>query len=315
MANKSFTVLIVPEHSSGVRRFKISHRRFIQGCLAASVLVAFFAFLMVTYWRMVDEYLENPQIKNDNIVLTSRLRVVQEKLQQIDNSLQQIDQFTSRVRDITQLHDPQRNLAMGPASADAAARPHQVLYAQGEQVEFEDELMDSALAMRLVESQTEAMSQEAIEQQDRAKQLQDFFRDHGVLLDTTPSIRPVHSKFLISPFGMRIDPYTERRGMHKGVDFAADLGADVLAPASGVVVFAGWGGSRYGNRVVLDHGYGLQTHYGHLQDASVVQVGDWVKRGDVIGKVGNTGRTTGVHLHYEIRFNGIPQDPERFILD
>ena len=86
-----------------------------------------------------------------------------------------------------------------------------------------------------------------------------------------------------------------------------------MAPADGAVVFVGYRG-EYGKTVVIDHGYGLQSHFAHLSNYKV-EVSQRVKRGQVIAAVGKTGRTTGVHLHYEVRLNGIPQDPEKFILD
>src|SRR5690606_33838645 len=121
---------------------------------------------------------------------------------------------------------------------------------------------------------------------------------------TTPSIRPVQSKLVTITFGVRTELYTSRRVMHKGMDFAADRGADVFAPSDGVVIYAGLRG-EYGKTVVIDHGFGVQTHYAHLSDYSV-EKGAQVRRGQVIGAVGKTGRTTGVHLHYEVRINGIP---------
>ena len=145
------------------------------------------------------------------------------------------------------------------------------------------------------------------------RELQEHFAEDESLLNSTPSIRPVKSRLLTSTFGVRTDPYTNHRVMHKGDDFAADHGADVIAPADGVVIFVGYRG-EYGKTVVIDHGYGIQTHFAHLSDYKV-EVAQHIKRGQVIAAVGKTGRTTGVHLHYEVRVNGIPQDPEKFILD
>ncbi|MEO1171756.1 MAG: M23 family metallopeptidase, partial [Myxococcota bacterium] len=153
----------------------------------------------------------------------------------------------------------------------------------------------------------------SLREEQAIRELHNFFTDEPGLLASTPSVRPTRSKLLTSTFGERMDPYTNRRVMHKGVDFAADHGSDVVAPADGMVIFAATRGA-YGKTLVLDHGYGIQTHFSHLSDFSA-EVGQTVRRGDVIAAVGNTGRSTGPHLHYEVRFNGIPQDPELFILD
>ena len=107
--------------------------------------------------------------------------------------------------------------------------------------------------------------------------------------------------------------FTAERVMHKGLDVATAHGTPVIAPADGTVLFAGME-SGYGKVVVLDHGYGLKTRYGHLSEA-LVKVGDRIRRGDRIASVGNTGRSTGPHLHYEVRVNGIPENPRKFILE
>jgi murein DD-endopeptidase MepM/ murein hydrolase activator NlpD len=97
------------------------------------------------------------------------------------------------------------------------------------------------------------------------------------------------------------------------MDIAAPHGKEVNAPSDGTVVFAGLEGG-YGNVIVIDHGYGIKTRYGHLSKM-LVKAGDRVKRGVPIAAVGNTGRSTGPHLHYEVRVNGIPQNPRKFILE
>ena len=313
MADKSYTILIVPERSSKVRRVKVPQRLIVQGLFGLAALVGLLAFLGVTYIHMLDEYTENPRLKDENFALKARVRVVQEELERIDATLQRINQFTARVRAITQLNDPERNLAIGPLSDDPNA-PREVYYAQGERIDVEDELVDSNLAMRMVESDMESLEADAARQETQAHELHEFFLGNDNLIATTPSIRPTKSRLMTSGFGLRLDPYTDRQVMHKGIDFAAEAGSDVLAPADGRVVFADRVGTAHGNVMVLDHGYGIQTHYAHLQEF-VAAVGKRVQRGDVIAKAGNTGRTTGAHLHYEVRFNGIPQDPERFIVE
>ena len=314
MAGKSYTVLIVPERSDKVRRLKIPQRWLVQAALAAIVLVGFAGFMLVHYVYTVDQASENGALKEENTALKTKLRVVQDEIARIDGTLQRIDQFSTRIRTITQLNDPDRNLNIGPLSNDPNSKTPEVMYATGERIEYEDEVLDSKLAMRLIDSNLDKLEGESLRQQDNASQLHDFFANQDGLLASTPSLRPTRSKLVTSEFGLRTDPYTDHRVMHKGIDFAADHGADVIAPAEGRVVFVGNRGNGYGQTVVIDHGYAIQTHYAHLSDYKV-KVGDYVRRGQVIGQVGNTGRSTGAHLHYEVRFNGIPQDPEKFILD
>jgi murein DD-endopeptidase MepM/ murein hydrolase activator NlpD len=164
-----------------------------------------------------------------------------------------------------------------------------------------------ALAGRL-----DRLSAEATRQEQSLQELQAYFQDQKSLLASTPSMWPTRG-WVTSDFGQRLDPYTADRVSHAGMDIAAPHGKEVNAPSDGTVVFAGLEGG-YGNVIVIDHGYGIKTRYGHLSKM-LVKAGDRVKRGSPIANVGNTGRSTGPHLHYEVRVNGIPQNPRKFILE
>jgi len=123
--------------------------------------------------------------------------------------------------------------------------------------------------------------------------------------------RPVSKGWLSSPYGLRNDPFTGRRTMHKGIDFAGTEGADVLATAGGVVTWAG-NMFGYGELVEIDHGNGLRTRYGHNKALSVT-VGDVVAKGEKIASMGSTGRSTGPHVHYEVLRSGQQIDPQKFV--
>lgn len=132
------------------------------------------------------------------------------------------------------------------------------------------------------------------------------------LAAATPSIWPTHG-WLSSSMGNRADPLTGEKDFHPGLDISADKGDPVYATADGKVAGAAMAGN-YGNLVVIDHGYGIETRYGHLS-AFKVRDGQMVKRGDLLGLVGSTGRTTGPHLHYEVRANGRILNPLQLLLN
>lgn len=132
----------------------------------------------------------------------------------------------------------------------------------------------------------------------------------NALANATPSIWPAHG-WLTSTMGRRTDPMTGGADYHPGLDIAGDKGQAVYATAAGLVTHAGRQGS-YGNLIVIDHGFGLQTRYGHLSGFQVNQ-GDRVQRGDLIGRLGSTGRATGTHLHYEVLANGRLLNPLRLL--
>lgn len=126
-----------------------------------------------------------------------------------------------------------------------------------------------------------------------------------------PSIMPVNAKWYSSGFGVRIDPFTGRRIFHEGVDFSAVKGTPIHAAAGGVVVYSGFH-AEYGNMIDVDHGNDLVSRYAHAS-RRLVKVGEVVVRGQKIAEVGSTGRSTGPHLHFEVRHKGLPQNPSRFL--
>ncbi|MCH5247343.1 MAG: M23 family metallopeptidase [Muribaculaceae bacterium] len=132
-------------------------------------------------------------------------------------------------------------------------------------------------------------------------------------LSHIPSIQPIsHNdmKTMASGYGYRIDPIYGTGKFHEGMDFSAAVGTPVYATGDGVVVKAGWN-SGYGNSIDIDHGYDYLTRFAHLSKV-YVKTGQEIKRGDLIGLVGNTGKSTGPHLHYEVRYKGVPQNPVRY---
>ncbi len=149
-------------------------------------------------------------------------------------------------------------------------------------------------------------------QERNAYKIETFFDAKRSLLDATPTIWPVRG-WITSPFGHRISPFTGTLQMHEGIDICARLGTPVRATADGVVIYSGWK-SDYGKLITLDHGYGYRTRYAHLSKI-YVKNGQRVKRGEIIGAVGSTGRSTGPHLHYEVKVRGLPVNPKKYLLN
>jgi len=136
--------------------------------------------------------------------------------------------------------------------------------------------------------------------------------EQAVKKKAMPTMMPVTAPFNASGFGIRIDPFSGQQAMHEGIDFITDTGTPVVAAAGGVVQFAGFH-PQYGNMIDIDHGNDLVTRYAHLSKV-LIKEGDLLQRGRRIGDSGNTGRSTGPHLHFEVRFRGAPQNPSRFLL-
>lgn len=146
------------------------------------------------------------------------------------------------------------------------------------------------------------------------KEIDQMVRDKQKLLSSIPAIQPVSNKDLkqiASGFGYRIDPVYKVTKFHAGLDFAAPQGTPIYATADGRVRSSGMDNGGYGNHVIIDHGYGYETLYGHMVRIKV-RAGNSVKRGELIGWVGNTGKSTGPHCHYEVHRKGTPVDPIYF---
>jgi murein DD-endopeptidase MepM/ murein hydrolase activator NlpD len=169
----------------------------------------------------------------------------------------------------------------------------------------------SSSEIGMVETALDALD---VQLTDRSRQLgvlEDLLLNRKLRDEVHPEGRPVTAGYISSRFGSRSDPFTGRRAYHKGIDFAGREGADVVAVASGVVT---WSGDRYGygQMVEVNHGNGYVTRYAHNAD-NLVAVGDTVKRGDVIARIGETGRATGPNLHFEVLLNGRAVDPLTYI--
>jgi murein DD-endopeptidase MepM/ murein hydrolase activator NlpD len=296
-----FTVIVVSDHSQAVRKFRVP-RQWLRKAAYGGAVLALVALLGAGhYFSLLGSASENAVLKEENAQLRSQILLVQEKVAHISATLDRVERFDAKLRTaVTQLQDPERNLAIGPvgnAEQDASI--------PGPAPAGEANL--TALPGKLSSLDTEASRQE-----QSLRELQEYFDDQRSLLASTPSIWPTRG-WVTSDFGTRIDPYTADRKMHQGMDIATPHGQPIYTPSDGTVVFVGTEGG-YGKVLVVDHGYGVKTRYGHLSEIHV-KLGQRVARGDRVASVGNTGRSTGPHLHYEVRVNGIPENPRKFILE
>ena len=157
----------------------------------------------------------------------------------------------------------------------------------------------------------ETLTRQVDQRADQLSVLESLLIQSSATLKFLPSESPIPQGWYSSNFGFRIDPITGQKSYHEGIDFPAQTGTPILAAASGKVINAEWHGD-YGRMVDIDHGNGLVSRYAHASSINVRE-GDLVVRGQQIGQVGTTGRSTGPHLHFEVRLNGAPQNPARFL--
>jgi murein DD-endopeptidase MepM/ murein hydrolase activator NlpD len=274
--------------------------------LAAAIIASAFHYVSI-----VDQVRENSHLRGQNLELRNRLVNLHGKVVSIQSVLDRVQRFDTKLRAITQLSDPKRHLALGPFAGgsngegvfDGAGAVDPLVQSIGE---------NPHLAARLIGERLDELVSEVEKREGSIRELETHLRGQKARLASTPSIWPARG-WVTSGFGTRVDPYTGKRAMHRGLDIANQPGVPVVAPARGVVVFNGNSGG-FGKVIVLDHGYGVRTRYGHLEETKV-NIGDHVDRGDTVGSIGNTGRSTGPHLHYEVEVNGICENPRNYILD
>jgi len=297
--NRQYTVIVVSDHSQAVRKFRLPRRWLRQGALWGGGVLLFAALTIGHYLVLLGASSENRVLKEENAQLRSQILLVQEKVAHIQSTLDRVERFDAKLRTaVTQLQDPERNLAIGPVGP---SEPEAAVPAPAGRENL------SALPGRLSSLETEAARQEA-----SLRELQEYFDDQKSLLASTPSLWPTQG-WVTSDFGVRLDPYSADRSMHQGLDISTPHGQPVQSPSDGTVVFNGTEGG-YGKVMVIDHGYGVKTRYGHLSE-TFVRLGERVARGQKVAAVGNTGRSTGPHLHYEVRVNGIAENPRKFVLE
>ena len=170
--------------------------------------------------------------------------------------------------------------------------------------------------MRDMHEQIDELNRASIHQKGKFESLLKSLEDQQNLLASTPAIRPIsrgEKSWVTSSFGFRVSPFTGQREFHQGFDISTRKGTPILATADGVVTFAGKKG-LLGNTIIVDHGHGMVTRYGHCSKF-LKKRGEKVKRWEPIALVGSTGRSTGPHVHYEVRLNGIPVNPYKYILN
>ena len=333
-ADKQKITFFIVTNSTGQTRKIVLSKTWVKAgsFISAIVLVAFIAGF-IDYVGLLVQSIENKRLKAENTQLSKQFQVVEGKLNALENSLERVKTFYTKLKLITNVDGEGREtqLAVGPMpkpgqdtgeeeipmdqrpsiaeleNSDSEFSEKKPVNENRGELTVEDNRDYATLAIRIDSAVKETQLKE-----QSVLDLWETLSERQSLLNATPSIRPAKG-WLTSRFGYRISPFTGRPAMHNGLDVAAAPGSPVYAPADGVISFAGFDES-YGKLVSIDHGYGVMTRFAHNSQI-YVQVGQRVTRWDVIAAVGNTGRSTGPHLHYEVRVNNVPVDPINFILD
>ncbi|HWP35305.1 MAG TPA: peptidoglycan DD-metalloendopeptidase family protein [Thermodesulfobacteriota bacterium] len=297
-----YTVLIIPGAAARVRRLQFPVPWVKRGGIAALVLLVLALAAAVDYVSLRLKSFELASLRALTKAQEAQLVAFAKKVDELEAEMARVRTLDQKLRQITGLEERQRTTQTvavgGGASLEEQPAGRLELTRQGLV-----EQMHRDLAL---------LSEQAAQQVVSLKELEAHLEAQRVQLASTPSIWPVRG-WVTSGFGQRVSPFTEEVQIHEGIDIAGPIGTPIVAPAAGVVTFVGNNGG-YGLSLTLDHGYGIETRYGHL-DTVKVKLGQRVKRHQVIATLGNSGRSTGPHLHYEVRVNSIPVNPAKYILN
>ena len=306
MKRSHWTFLYVPDGEGGVRTVNVDKRKVI--ALASLVALFLLGVSAITVSFVRQGHVLRTMHQRDLELVTLR--------QKIGDLEDQVSHYQRVMAQNRQLQE-RANLIAGLTPMEDEEL--QSMFGRGGQEPYEETglgLVDEASRERIVELRTklDRLMREAQFHRDSFEQVLEVLREDQELRDSTPSIRPIpaNTGYVSSRYGRRPDPFTGQPAMHRGLDFSAPVGTPVRAPASGRVKRASRGGSL-GLLLEVDHSNGLVTRYGHLSEI-LVEKGDWVTRGQIVARVGNTGRSTGPHLHYEVVQNGRSQNPWLYII-
>jgi murein DD-endopeptidase MepM/ murein hydrolase activator NlpD len=301
-------IIVIPGRLAKARTLNLSTRHLVVSMLFALLLLL--GMTAVLYWLTIRFATDVKIPVVQQLVLSAQqgeaerarqfvqqnLNAMAVKLGEMQAQLARLDALGERLTSLAGIRPQEFRFSEAPGigGAQATALPPQNLSL----AEFGEKL---SVMSRNMENRTDMLG--VLEAQ---------LFEQAVKKKLLPTMLPVSAPFNASGFGMRIDPFTGQHAMHEGIDFLAEMGSPIVAAAGGVVIFAGVH-PQYGNMVDIDHGNDLVTRYAHASKLHVKE-GDIVQRGRRIADVGSTGRSTGPHLHFEVRFKGAAQNPARFVL-
>ena len=288
MDKRYSTIIFVPHARAKFRKLKVSHRLLFSIVSLVSSSLCLSTFFSVQYFTSLSQTHELTKLRHENRELQTANEQFSKSVESLRTQLRTVDDRTRKlaiIAGINTLDESSQGGVGGLRPADLGDNP------------YRDDLDKMAFRSHRLEKDLSLLEKKFVEQ--------------AQLLSSTPSIAPVRG-ILTDGFGGRSDPFTGEPGTHNAIDISSAVGQAVRAPADGIVVKAEWA-NGYGNVIYLAHPFsGYSTRYGHLSNFAV-NPGQHVKRGDIIAYVGSTGRSTGPHLHYEVRVNNNPVNPLEYI--
>ena len=290
MDKRYSTIIFVPHARAKFRKLKVSHRLLFSLVSIVTSSLCLSTFFSVQYFTSLSQTHELSKLRRENRELQTANEQFSKSVESLRTQLGTVEDRTRKLAIIAGISTLDETSAGGVGGTRQTSQELANPYRDDvDKMSFRSRRLDRDLSV-----------------------LEEKFVAQSQLLSSTPSTAPVRG-LLTDGFGGRSDPFTGEPGQHGGIDISSAVGQPVRAPADGIIVKAEWE-NGYGNVVYVSHGYGYSTRYGHLSGFAS-RPGQRIKRGDVIGYVGSTGRSTGPHLHYEVRLNNHAVNPLEYILN
>jgi len=302
MEKRNLKLLFFSSEESEIKSLDLGFKKLISFSILFIIGIFVVTSLFATLFIKIYNNYRITELRRQNLVLATQLSAIEQKMDGIKIKLKDLEKFDNDLRiiaDLPKLDEDVRDVGTG------GTEDYNNLALEELPVDLKNKTRNTNMNLDQFARQVDLQLNSFIEIE---KQL----HNNQAKVRHTPSIRPVMVGRLKSRFGNRIDPFLDVMRHHDGIDIAAEIGTPVYAPADGVVITVQNDRVGYGRHILIDHGYGVQTLYGHLSTIDV-KVGQKIKRWDKIGEVGRSGKATGYHLHYEVMVNERPLDPMNYI--
>jgi len=300
MPKNFYTLLILPKKDSSAKKISLSSTVVKGVSIFVMSLILFVMYFSYDYIHIRREQAELKRLKQQTAEQSKQIEGLVTKVDQFAVKMDEMRQLDKKVRIMANLvkgKDKEQLLGIGgPSSEENRLRSRMAA---------DDKAMITGIGR-----QVDRLMGDALTREQSFEDLLVYLKEKKSLLASTPSVWPV-AGWITSEFGQRISPFSGDREFHKAIDIATRIGKSIQAPADGIVAEVAFQ-SDVGQMIRIDHGHGISTFYGHLSKA-VVRAGAAVRKGDQIGFVGNTGRSTGSHLHYAVMLNGVAVNPRKYL--
>ena len=302
MDKEYFNVLIFGHKTSKMRNLKIHKKTLKVALYLLAFAVLSTTFFFCDYIQVRKKAFELNRLRQEAQAQKSQIHFFSARIEDLEKQLSKLKEFDKKIRIIANLErvqDVTPFMGMGgPSPSDLREK-------------LKAEKDERALVQQM-KTDVERLQSEVMSREESLSELERLLETKKDILVHTPSVWPTPG-WVTSGFGFRTNPFTGLTQMHEAIDISNRTGTPVVAPAAGIVSDIG-NDNAYGRILVISHGFGMTTRFAHLSK-TLLKVGQKVKRGDKVAEIGMTGNTTGPHLHYEVRLNGIPANPMRYIMN